>query len=209
MKTPDLGLARRAVAVLALATAVGASPVRAQTTLDFDDLVCNGNQLLSYGGWIALASGATCTSGTWGSSSTNFVLQSYGNLSWSWLGGPVVFNSLWVNGWGLFYLDLFSGGTLVHSQLFYLFGSPASIASSYSGLVDAAQVRLYWGYVPQFGVDNISFNSTWNPGGPGGDEDSGDWVENPAVTPEPATLFLVGSGLAGLAGARLRRRRKV
>lgn len=193
-----------AAAVLALTT-----PGRAQqVTLNFDDVAqCNG-PLATYGGWIAIASGA-CRTGAFSYASAytpgNYLLarDPATNVDFSFLNGPVVFNGLYASGWGAFYLDLYNGGNLVSSSTFITTGSNALVGTNaYSGQVDRVRVRLKQGQAV-LGVDNVMFT----PGQTSLNTPVDNLVNQPNATPEPATLLLVASGLGGV-GAMVRRRRK-
>ena len=182
-------------------------PVAAQAvTLNFDDLAqCNG-PLATYGGWIAIASGG-CKTGSFSYSSAytpgNYLMSSgaTANVDLSFLNGPVVFNGLYASGYGSFYLDLYSGGSLVSSTTFTTLGTNTLVGTgAYAGQVDRVQVRLMQGQAV-LGVDNVMFTAE-EPTTP-----VDDLVNNPNATPEPATLLLVASGLGGV-GAMIRRRRR-
>ncbi|NUQ13130.1 MAG: PEP-CTERM sorting domain-containing protein [Gemmatimonadaceae bacterium] len=194
----------------AAAVVAMASPLRAQqVTLNFDDLgVCTGTPLTTYGGWLSIASGVTCQTGPFSvvsAASTDNYLRSAGNMDWTFLNGPVVFNGLYASGYGSFFLDLMSGGNVVYTRSFGAYGSNVFVGpNSYSGQVDRVRVRIYQGYAV-LGVDDIAFTPTQTTlPTPGGVDEL---VNQPNATPEPATLLLVASGLGGV-GALARRRRK-
>lgn len=200
-----------AATALALSTPAQAQ----QVTLNFDDLgSCTGTPLTSYGGWLAVAAGVKCQTGPFSvisAQSTDNYLRSTGNMDWTFLNGPVVFNGLYASGYGSYFLDLMNGGNVVYTRSFVALGSNVFVGpNAFGGQIDRVRVRLYQGY-GVLGVDDISFTPTQTvlstPGNGGGDENLDNLVNQPNATPEPATLLLVASGLGGV-GAMIRRRRK-
>ena len=195
------------VAALAVVTSTAGAQ---QVTLNFDDLSCSSTPLTTYQSWISLFSGVTCagSSQSWAgaSSNPNYILQSNGQIGWSFLNGPVTLDGMWVSGFGTYYLELLNGGSVVHSNYFSLLGSPTHVLSGYSSDVDAVRISIRSGY-STIGVDDIKFTSLNPPPGGGTGANGGDLLNDPSVTPEPATLLLVATGLGGI-GAFARRRRK-
>lgn len=195
-----------ATTVLALTTPAQAQ----QVTMNFDDLgSCTGTQMTTYGGWLALASGITCQTGSYSvisAQSTDNYLRSAGNMDWSFLNGPVVFNGLYASGYGAYYMDLMSGGNVVYTRSFYAMGSNVFVApTNFSGQVDRVRVRLHQGY-GILGVDDISFTTQQTVLPTPGENPIDELVNQPNATPEPATMLLVASGLGGV-GALARRRK--
>ncbi len=84
------------------------------------------------------------------------------------------------------FFRLFSGGNLVHtSSSSSLTSSPTFSATGYGAAVDEVEVV---GSDVQWVMDDLTYGAS--------------------VTPEPATMLLLGSGLAGIGAAARRRRRK-
>jgi hypothetical protein len=85
------------------------------------------------------------------------------------------------------FFRLFSGGNLVHTtgSLAALGATPTFLATGYGAAVDEVEVV---GSDVQWVMDDLTYGAS--------------------VTPEPATMLLLGSGLAGIGAAARRRRRK-
>jgi hypothetical protein len=151
------------VAVIGFATTGQAQ----QVTLNFDDLgPCSGTPLSTYGGWLALSSGVTCQTGPYSGwlypkSGTNY-MRSAGSMSWSFLGGPVVFNGMYASGYGSYFLELLNGGNTVHSGYFAAYGGPVAVSPGFAGQVDGVRIQLVGGY-SHLGVDNVAFTPTVDP----------------------------------------------
>lgn len=175
---------------------------QAQTTLNFDDLgSCTGTPLSTYAGWISVASGVTCQTGDYSwllhpSSGTNY-MKSSGSMDWTFNGGPVVFDGMWASGYGSYFVELLNGGTTVSTTYFSSYGGLVHVTPGYAGQVDRVKIHFLGG-LNFLGIDDVSFTSTYDP--------AGELVNEPNSAPEPATLFLVASGLSGI-GAMVRRRR--
>jgi hypothetical protein len=220
----------RVISTLGMVGVLTAPAQAQQITLGFDELGhCTGTSMSTYASWLAIAAGVTCQTGSYSvisANSTDNYLRSAGNMSWSFMNGPVVFNGLYASGYGTYWLDLMSGGNVVHSRWFTAMGSNIFVGSNgYGGQIDGVRVRLYAGY-GILGVDDISFLGTQSTqqttGGeeeeeqeeqeedPGPGDNEGDLdnlVNNANSTPEPATMLLVATGLGGVS-AMMRRRKK-
>lgn len=192
------------IAAIAVAAPIAGAQ---QVTLNFDDLSCNSTPLTTYQSWISLFSGVTCssTSQSWASasSSPNYIIQANGVIGWNFLNGPVTLDGMWVSGFGTYYLELLDGGNVVHSNYFSVLGTPTHILGNYGGDVDEVRISVRTGYTT-LGVDDITFDPQ-NPPTQNTPVVT-DPISDPSVTPEPATLLLVATGLGGI-GAVARRRR--
>lgn len=190
-----------------VATLVALStPAGAQQVLNFDDLTpCTGNALTSYGGWISVASGATCQSGQYSwflnSHSTDNYLLMNGATTITFTGGPVVFNGLYATGVGSYFMEYLNGGSVVHSSTFGANPGSVYVGGGYGGQVDQVRIKVQSGYAT-LGLDDISFTAPTPVSNP-----VDVLVNQPNATPEPATMLLALTGLSGV-GALVRRRRK-
>jgi hypothetical protein len=191
----------------ALLVALSAPGQAQQVSLNFDDLGnCTGTPLSTYGGWIALAAGSTCQTGSYSwlthaHSGLNY-LKTGGDAAWSFLNGPVTFDGMWASGYGTWSVELLVGSSTVNTSYFSAYGTLANVAPGYGGTIDGVRITRIGGY-SHLGVDDIAFT------GNGQYDVTGDLINNPNATPEPATMLLVASGLGGLALARRRRKQQV
>ncbi|MEW6519834.1 MAG: VPLPA-CTERM sorting domain-containing protein [Thermodesulfobacteriota bacterium] len=101
---------------------------------------------------------------------------------------PVRFDGAWFSGFGEFasnmytvQLDLYLGSTLVHStDTLIPTPEPTFLATNYGGLVDHVVFNSPTSARNSIAMDDLTFD--------------------PAPVPVPAALYLLGSGLIGLAG---------
>lgn len=192
---------RRAIGTLAtLILTLGLVKSAEATVLNFDDLTGSGLLADGYGGitW----------NGEWAyydlaqppynpksdferiynvsvSSPTDFSFES-----------PAVFNGAWFSGYpevigfgtNLIHFDLYNGATLVWtSGTLVPTDIPAFLASGYAGLVTRVSVTSSSG--DYYVMDDVTFNSS--------------------AVPEPASLSLLGLGLASAGARRWRQRRRM
>ena len=154
MKLPSLAV--RAVAFASLSSVAQGQ----QVTLNQQSFgICSGTTLSSYSHWLAVASGATCNSGT-PSNVGGFInggLNSSGTLDWTFLDGPVPFNGLYVSGYGSFFIDLMDGETVLHTASFTVYGSDVFVGTpGFSGSVTRIRIRRQSG-IGAFGLGENGF----------------------------------------------------
>ena len=183
---------RRLVPVVAFVALLAAPALAGATVLTFEDLAGSGAIADGYGGinwggqWQHYGdpqapytphSGSQRIYNLPRDSDIPFFFISDVVFGGGWFAGVANFAQV---GWDLYY-----NGVLVHSTpRSFISDTPLFIGSGYGGLVD--EVRVFSSQGDFYVIDDIEFN---------------------AAIPEPASLTLLGAGLAGLA-AKVRRRRR-
>lgn len=172
-----------------------AAPARAQTVVDFEGLPDPGYPVAIPTGYAGLDWGSgwnywTTIRDYYLPHSGGVVAYAHSPVSTFGLSSPTVFQGAFLSGptdrSPSAFFRLFLGDALVHTSGDVAFGpTPLFIGSGYSGLVDRVEIVNSQPYF--WVVDDLTFGTT--------------------VTPEPVSMVLLGSGLAGL-GAAARRRRK-
>lgn len=179
----------RCLTALGIFVAVSATNGAAQTVVGFDDLNASGALPTGYGG-INWGPGWTYYSQDQDPYNPNsgavriynydtpayFTFSAATQFNGAYFAGPTITNA---------FFSLFLNNALVHtSQSIVLTSTPTFLNSGYTGLVDRVQVNSRPGF---FVMDDVSYGSA-------------------TVTPEPISMTLLGTGLAGIAAARRRRR---
>jgi hypothetical protein len=184
-------------ALAAVCLSVVSTAARAQTVQTFEDFSpCNGfpGNVGLYGS-VNYLSQWTCFSVPMSPfnahSGTNRVFASAGadnTSSASFTFAPTQFAGAWFAGDASIFFQLFLGATQVAtSSSLAVSGTPAFLSSGYAGLVDRVMVV---GSNEGFVMDDVTFSAV------------------SIVTPEPASLLLVATGFAMIAGVRRRQRRR-
>ena len=180
----------RSLTAFGIFVAVSATNGAAQTVVGFDDLVGNSTAVpAGYGGinWGPGWQSYAWEQDPYNANSGAVRIYNYTNPAYFSFTAATQFNGAYFAGPTSIsaFFTLFLNNTQVHtSQTLGLTSTPTFLHSGYTGLVDRVQVNSTPGY---FVMDDVSYGSA-------------------TVTPEPISMTLLGTGLAGIAAARRRRR---